>query len=235
MASLFNYLSSSILSKVVMAATGAVLVLFLLGHMIGNTQMYLGPDKMNAYAATLQGLGGALWIIRAILFLCIALHIITSLRLKFLNMAAKPVAYVRKEWVKATLTSRTMLLSGITVALFVIYHLLHFTVRATNPGYTELRDTLGRMDVYSMVVSGYQNVLITVVYMAAMVLLGFHLNHATLSAFQTLGVNHPKYNGIIEKGSIVLSLIIVIGFLSIPGGVLLGLITPVAAAAAGGM
>ena len=228
MAPFLNYLKSSILSKVVMASTGVVLVLFLFGHMLGNTQMYLGQDKMNHYAETLQGLGGALWIIRGVLLLCLLLHVITSIWLKFLNMSARPVAYQKKEWVKATVFSRTMLLSGVTIALFVTYHLMHFTIKNTNPAYAALRDGLGRMDVYSMVILGYQNIVISLVYITAMVLLGFHLNHATMSAFQTLGVNHPKYNGIIQTGSIALAALIVLGFISVPAGVLLGIIAPVA-------
>ena len=228
MAPLLNYLKSSILSKVVMASTGVVLLLFLLGHMIGNTQMYLGQEKMNHYAETLQGLGGILWVIRSVLFICFVLHVVTSIRLKFLNMDARPVPYKKKEWVKASLTSRTMLWSGVTIGLFLVYHIMHFTTKNANPAYAALRDALGRPDVYSMVIFGYQNVLISLVYLAAMTLLGFHLNHATLSAFQTLGVNHEKYNTIIHTGSIVLSLIIVIGFASVPLGVLAGIIAPIA-------
>ena len=228
MAPLLNYLKSSVLSKVVMAATGVVLVLFLVGHMIGNTQMYLGQDKMNHYAETLQGLGVLLWIIRGVLLTCLALHVVTSIRLKFLNMDARPVPYQKKEWVKASIFSRTMLSSGVTIALFVTYHLMHFTIKNTNPVYATLRDALGRADVYSMVIFGYQNALISAVYIVAMILLGFHLNHATMSAFQTLGVNHEKYNTIIQTGSVGLSVIIVIGFLSVPLGVLLGIIAPVA-------
>ncbi|MDH7515203.1 MAG: succinate dehydrogenase cytochrome b subunit [Bacteroidota bacterium] len=235
MASFFSFLRSSILSKVVMAATGIILLLFLIGHMLGNMQMYLGPARMNAYAAMLQGLGGALWIVRAVLFLSVVLHVITSIRLKLSNMAAKPSAYVRKKWVKATLTSRTMFLTGSTIALFVTYHLLHFTFKATHPQYAGLRDTFGRMDVYAMVIAAYREPLISLVYIAAMVLLGFHLNHATLSALQTLGVNHPKYNGFIEKLSITVSLLIVLGFISIPCGVFLEIIKPVQATVAGGM
>lgn len=222
MSALVRFLQSTILSKVVMAATGLLLVLFILGHMIGNLQMYLGQDKMNTYAATLQGLGGMLWLIRAALLLFLVLHVITSVRLKLLNMSARPVPYSKKATVVASLTSRTMMWTGSMIFFFVTYHLLHFTIKATNPMYGELVDATGRHDVYSMVVLGYQNVLISVTYIVAMILLGFHLFHAIASMFQTLGVNHPKYTPMIHGLGAVLAIVIVGGFLSIPFGVLFG-------------
>ncbi|MBN1447522.1 MAG: succinate dehydrogenase cytochrome b subunit [Bacteroidetes bacterium] len=222
MAALVRFLKSSILSKVVMAATGLVLVLFLLGHMAGNLQMYLGQEKMNTYAETLQGLGSLLWVIRAALFVFLVLHVITSIKLKWENYTARPEQYTVKKYVRASLSSRTMIWTGVMIFLFLTYHLLHFTVRATNPSYGGLFDALGRPDVYSMVVIGYSNVLIAVVYIAAMLLLGFHLFHAIESMFQTLGVNHEKYNPFIHGLSLTVSTIIMLGFISIPVGVLFG-------------
>jgi succinate dehydrogenase / fumarate reductase, cytochrome b subunit len=222
MSALVRFLQSTILSKVVMAGTGLLLVLFLLGHMIGNLQMYLGQDKMNTYAATLQGLGSLLWLVRAALLLALVLHVITSIRLKALNLGARPVGYAMKATVRATLTSRTMMWTGAMIFFFVVYHLLHFTIQATNPAYRDLVDGLGRHDVYSMVVLGYQNVLISGLYVIAMFLLGFHLFHAIASTFQTLGVNHSKYNPLINAVGALLTVVIVGGFLSIPFGVLFG-------------
>lgn len=222
MAALVRFLKSSILSKVVMAVTGLVLVLFLLGHMAGNLQMYLGQDKMNTYAETLQALGGLLWLVRAVLLLCLVLHVITSIKLKYDNYTARPEQYSMKKYVRASLSSRTMIWTGIMIFLFLTYHLLHFTILVTNPIYGDLIDLTGRHDVYSMVILGYQNVLISVVYIAAMILLGFHLFHATESMFQTLGVNHEKYNPFIHGLSLVLAVVIMVGFISVPVGVLFG-------------
>jgi succinate dehydrogenase / fumarate reductase cytochrome b subunit len=222
MAALVRFLQSTILSKVVVAVTGLFMVLFLLGHMTGNLQMYLGQETMNVYAETLQGLGGLLWVIRGALLLFLVLHVILTLRLKFLSMSARPEPYAVKNYVRATLTSRTMVWSGVMLSLFIVYHLLHFTVKATNPAYGGLFDAAGRHDVYSMVILGYSNVLISVVYIAAMILLGFHLFHAIESMFQTLGINHEKYNPIIHGLSVTLSTIIVVGFIMIPVGVLAG-------------
>jgi len=224
MATLMRFFKSTILSKVVMAATGFILVLFLLGHMSGNLQMYIGQDKMNHYAEFLQGLGNMLWAVRGFMLLCLVLHVWMSIRLKLLNLQARPVAYVKKNWVKATFSSRTMMWSGATIGFFVLYHLLHFTLGITNPESYHFTDSLGRHDVYSMVILGYQNIFVSGVYTIAMFLLGFHLNHAIASMFQTLGVNHPIYNGLIEKGGMILTILIVGGFLSIPFGVLTGII-----------
>ena len=125
---LFNYLKSTILSKVVMAVTGVIIVMFILGHTMGNMQIYLGQETFNNYAHTLQSLGKALWAIRAVLLLSIIFHIITSVRLKLLNLKAKPQKYYVKSYVKAKLTSRTMIWTGVMIAAFITYHILHFTV-----------------------------------------------------------------------------------------------------------
>jgi succinate dehydrogenase / fumarate reductase cytochrome b subunit len=222
MAALVRFFQSTILSKVVVAVTGLFMVLFLLGHMTGNLQMYLGQEKMNVYAETLQGLGGLLWIIRGALILFLVLHVFLSSRLKLLNLSARPEPYAKKDYVRATFFSRTMIWSGVMISLFIIYHLLHFTVKSTNPAYDGLFDAAGRHDVYSMVILGYSNVLISLVYISAMILLGFHLFHAIESMFQTLGVNHPKYNSFIHGLSVTLATIVVVGFTMIPVGVLAG-------------
>lgn len=129
----FTYLKSTILSKVVMAVTGVILVLFIIGHTLGNLQIYLGPETFNGYAEFLQGLGEILWIIRIVLFLSLVFHIITSVYLKFHNLNSKPTAYKVKNYVKAKLTSRTMIWTGIMIFAFLTYHLLHFTFGVTNP------------------------------------------------------------------------------------------------------
>ncbi len=124
---LFDYLKSTILSKVVMAVTGIILVLFLIGHSIGNLQVYIGRETFNAYAHFLQGLGELLWLIRIVLFLALIFHIITSIRLKFLNLSAKPDKYAVKKYLKANFSGRTMIWSGIVIFLFLVLHLGHFT------------------------------------------------------------------------------------------------------------
>ena len=220
MASLTRFLQSTILSKIVMAATGFALVMYLIIHMCGNLLIYYGRDHINTYGMFLHSLGPILLLLRLILLLCLILHVWTSIRLKFLNMSARPVPYAKKQWIKASLTSRTMLLSGVTIFTFVVYHVMHFTLGTTNPEHFHFLDPSGKHDVYSMVILGFQQLPISITYFIAMILVGFHLNHAIGSMFQTLGVSHPKYDTLIERGSAVLSVILVIGFLSVPIGVL---------------
>lgn len=128
-----NYLKSTILSKVVMAVTGVILLLFIAGHLVGNLQIFIGKDTFNHYAHVLQSLGELLWVIRSVLFISLILHIITSLYLNAVNNAAKPVKYQVKRYMKAKLNSRTMIWTGIMIAAFVTYHLLHLTAGVTNP------------------------------------------------------------------------------------------------------
>lgn len=225
---LMSFLKSTILSKVVMAATGVILVLFIIGHTLGNMQMYIGQEAFNAYAHFLQSLGELLWIFRIVMFISLILHVITSIRLKLLNLSAKPTKYKVKNYLKAKLTSRTMIWTGIMVFAFLVYHLLHFTggiIDASNYGHPEAYGPGGifeRHDVYFMVIHSFQQLAISIPYIVGVVLLGFHLNHAIQSAFQTLGVNHPKYTPCIGRWSVGLSVIIVLLLISLPISILLG-------------
>lgn len=130
---ILNFLRSTILSKVVMAATGVILLLFICGHLLGNMQVFLGREAFNHYAQMLQSMGEFLWIIRGVLLLSLVLHIITSIRLSALNSAAKPVKYQIKSYAKAKVNSRSMLFTGIMIFAFLTYHILHFTMGKTNP------------------------------------------------------------------------------------------------------
>ena len=220
-------LTSSIGGKVIMALSGVGLVLFLLVHMAGNLQMFLGPEAMNNYGVALRKLGPLLWVIRLGLLGIFVAHAIYAIRLKLQNRAARPVAYVAKKTVKATLASRTMVLSGLIVLAFAVYHLLHFTFGVTDPRHFQLTDSQGRHDIYNMVVHGFQNVFVSGFYILAMVLLFSHLSHGASSFFQSLGWNHPRYNSFIKKFGPVVAWLICLGFVAVPLAVLLGLIEPV--------
>jgi succinate dehydrogenase / fumarate reductase cytochrome b subunit len=227
---LFDFLKSSILSKIAMAVTGLLLVLFIVGHMVGNLQVFLGRDVFNTYAHFLQSLGELLWVIRFALFATLVVHIISSIRVKLLNAGAKPVKYSIKKYVKATWFGRSMLLTGITVFIFLAYHLAHFTIGAVDPSNFHFDEVYGpngmfvRHDAWLMVVMGFKQPIVALLYIAGVILLGFHLNHAIQSMFQTLGWNHPKYFPTIEKSSVVFSVIIVLLYMTIPVSILLGLV-----------
>ena len=224
------FTSSSIGAKVVVAITGLLMVGFVLAHMVGNLQVFLGQEVYNAYAHMLQSLGGLLWVARIGLLAAVAAHIYFTIKLNLANKAARPVAYQTKKWTRASLQSRTMVLSGLVVLFFVLYHLAHFTLGITDPSYKELVDAAGRHDVYAMFIKGFSNPLVAGLYMVANVLLALHLSHGVSSVFQTLGVSHPKYTPLLNKlgpalavvvaaGNVVMPLAVQLGFLTLPVGV----------------
>lgn len=204
--------------KIVMAVTGALLFLWLIGHMVGNLQIFLGPAKINAYAHFLHGPAAEfLWVVRAVMILAVVLHIVAAVQVTVANWRARPLGYAVKKNVETTYAARTMIVSGPVILLYLVYHLLMFTFLKVGPG---VSDT----DVYSNVVQAFQVPLISGVYIAAMLLLGFHLWHGAWSMLQTLGANHPKYNRLRKIVATALSAIIALGFLSVPAAVLLGVI-----------
>ena len=224
--SIFSYLKSSILSKMVMAVTGVMLVLYIVIHTVGNLLIYLGPDSINSYSQFLHSLGPLLWVVRAGLILAAVLHVWTSIALKLDNLDAKPDKYAVKRYVKAKLTSRTMLWTGIAIFLFVIYHVSHLTLGSTHPEHidTEIVNNIERTKVYDMVILGFKSPFVSIGYIIAVVIVGFHLNHAIQSMFQTLGLNHPSYFPRIQKCSVSLSVLIVLCLVSIPITILLGIV-----------
>lgn len=211
-----------------------MLVGYVLVHTAGNMLIYVGKDAINSYSGFLHSLGPALWVIRAVLIIGAVLHVITSVYLKMHNLSSKPQKYAVKNYVKAKLTSRTMIWTGIMIFCFVVYHLMHFTFRTTNPQHylpefyrpvhavTDV--VMERLDVFTMIVLGFKNPVISVCYIIAVTLVGFHLNHAIQSMFQTLGFNQKNYFSCLEKWSTAISFIITLCLISIPVSVLLGLV-----------
>jgi len=213
-----GFYEASIGKKVVMAVTGCILFLFVVGHLLGNLQVYLGPEVLNAYARKLRELGPLLWVVRGVLLLSVLVHIITGVQLWLANRAARPVGYVRRNWVRGSFSSRTMILSGPLIGLFVLYHLLHLTWGTVHPEFNH------ELDVYANVVRGFSHWPASLAYIVAMVVLGFHLAHGIWSMFQSVGWNHPRYMPAIQKAAVVLAVLIVAGNISIPVAVLAGIV-----------
>jgi succinate dehydrogenase / fumarate reductase cytochrome b subunit len=215
------FLRSSLGLKIVMALTGVVLLGFVVAHMIGNLQVYMGPEALNAYAVLLRALGhgAALWVARAVLLVSVVLHIWSAWRLTQMNNAARAVGYREKVYREATYASRTMRWSGVLLLLFVVYHLMHFTfgVRAVHPRFVP-------GDVYHNFVTGFQNPLVSGFYILAMLALGLHLYHGAWSFMQTLGLSHPKYNHLRHAFASFITLVVVAGNISFPVAVLAGLL-----------
>ncbi|GDX63394.1 MAG: succinate dehydrogenase cytochrome b subunit [Ignavibacteria bacterium] len=230
MSSLLHFLRSTVFTKIVMAISGLLIIGFLVGHLLGNLLMFAGPEKINGYALGLKNLGPLLWLVRIAMITAFGLHVWSSIELASRNRSARPIAYDTKKSLKSTLASRTMLVSGMAILFFVIYHLLHYTFGIIQPntyyagGYR--MESTGEIvhHVYNMVVAGFQNPFIALSYMIALAFMSSHVSHATSSAFQTLGVTNPNISKITSKIGPALAAIFLIGYLSIPIGVMIGVI-----------
>lgn len=216
---------ATVARKVVVAITGAILYGFVFVHMVGNLQLYSGPEKINAYAEFLKSKPPLLWGFRTVLLLAVLTHGLLSLQLWLRNRAARPVGYARQDFQAASVASRTMVLSGPLIGLFVVYHLLHLTVGSAHPSFSAT-------DVYTNVVVGFQNPLVSAFYVAAMVALGFHLYHGAYSLFQTLGLRTAKWDRLLKVVLTAVSLVIVVVNISFPIAVLSGVVKPSGAAPA---
>ncbi|MCP5517587.1 MAG: succinate dehydrogenase cytochrome b subunit [Verrucomicrobiales bacterium] len=229
---LVRLFGSSVGKKLVMAATGLVLVLFVLGHMIGNLQVFLGPEALNRYAAFLQSNREVLWAVRLVLLTCVGLHVWSALKLSSENRAARPLDYDgRPAPAAATYASRTMLMSGLIVAAFILYHLLHYTVRVeainfTGKSFLDLKEAAPgggeRHDVFKMVILGFRQPLVSLFYLVGVGLLCLHLSHGLRAMFQSLGLLTHKCGPLIARAAPVVAWILFLGYVSIPLAVLLG-------------
>ncbi len=209
----------------IVAVTGLILILFVIGHLVGNLQIFLGPEWINGYAQHLRDLGPLLWLTRIALFLTVLIHIYYTIRLAIENRRARPQRYRRKDTVKATLTSRSMVWSGVILLAFIIFHILHFTIRATDPRFSTLPlDPLKHYDVYSMMVLGFSYPLISAFYIFSMFLLALHLSHGSSSFFQSLGLNNQNLTARLAWAGRVFAWLLFVGYSSIPAAVLLGLV-----------
>ncbi len=220
----FGLFKSSIGRKMIVAVTGFILLGFVIAHLLGNLQIFLGAEWLNDYAQHLADLPLLLWPARIFLLLTLIVHIVTSLTLAIENKKARPTPYVFKATVQASVASRTMVISGLLIFLFIAYHLLHFTFGITNPEFFHLLDSKGRHDVYSMVILSYQNYWISIVYILAMIVLYLHLSHGAPNFLQSLGLTNEKTLGRIGVIGNAVAWFLLIGNCSIPIAIMAGLI-----------
>lgn len=216
--------SDSVGRKVVMAVTGLLMVLFVVGHLLGNLTIFAGEQGINAYAAKLHELGPVLWGTRIVMGVAVVLHLVISIQITLENRAANPTQYAVTRHLKATFASKSMIWTGLLIGAFVTYHLLHFTFRVT-PGVVVGTDSLSRFDVNGMVKAAFHNPGIAAVYLVAMISLFLHLSHGIQSTFQSLGFNNsvmlPRYG----TGGRWLSALFLVGYGSIPVLILVGLLS----------
>ena len=212
-----RFYSSTVGKKAVMAVSGCILFLFVLGHLAGNLQIYEGPEKLNDYSRLLHSMPGLLWGARITLLVMVVLHIWSSMQLAIRNNAARPTSYIKKKTAGSSYASRTMYWSGPIILAFVIYHLLDFTFGTVNPNFQE-------GNVYANVVASFQLPLVSAFYVLAMLLLCLHLYHGLWSMFQSLGVHPPHYTLTLKRSAAVLAILIAAGNISIPVSVMTGLV-----------
>lgn len=208
--------------KAIMAVTGLLLFLFLVGHLLGNLQIFEGPEKINKYAVFLRSLPALLWTTRIVLLVSVILHIWSSFQLWLLQREARPIGYVKKVNLSSTYASRTMQWSGPILLAFIIWHLLQFTFGAVHPG-----APFDEHNVYNNVVLGFQVWPVSLFYIIAMSMLCYHLYHGLWSMFQSLGFSHPVYTPVLKALAKVSGIVLAIGYISIPVAVLTGFIKPV--------
>lgn len=214
-----GFFSSTVGKKVVMAVTGLILFGFVIGHMVGNLTVYLGPKAMNDYAEFLHTFlhGGGIWVARLGLLAAAAGHIWAMTSLTLTNSAARPVAYKQVTHRASTYASRAMRWSGVLILAFVVFHLLHLTTGAVHPQFVPGQ-------AFHNVVTGLKVAPVAFFYLLANLALGMHLFHGASSMLQTLGLNHARYNALRNTVSTGIALVVVAGNLSFPVSVLAGLV-----------
>lgn len=221
---LVQFFSTTIGKKFLVALTGLFMVVFLLVHLAGNLEIFSGPEAVNQYSAFLHSMPKFIWAFRIALIVAVVAHIWLTVSLTNHNRQARKDAYLVKKSRKASFSSRTMMVSGLTVLVFVCYHLAHYTVGLTNPELMQLVDSHGRHHVYNMMVMGFSHPLVAGFYMLAQILLAYHLSHGVSSAARTLGVtDHLLYRKIRAVG-VMFAVVVAVLYISIPGSVLLGLV-----------
>jgi succinate dehydrogenase / fumarate reductase cytochrome b subunit len=222
-----NIFVSSLGKKFIMAVTGFVLLLFVIGHLAGNLQVFLGAEAINRYGHFLQSNPELIWPARVVLLAMLLLHIWSAAQLSIENSAARPVAYSQYEPVGSSYASRSMLMSGIIIFVFVVYHLLHFTVQVqylnlTGQSFVSFLDPEKQHDIFKMLVVGFNNGWVSGFYIFGMALLCLHLSHATSSMFQSLGWKNEAYRPFLDNAARVGAVLIFLGYTSIPVAILLG-------------
>lgn len=224
MKALIQVLTSSLGRKYIMGITGFALVAFVIIHMLGNLQIFLGEETLNTYAHLLKASAEFLWVFRLGLLAMVVLHLAAAISLVMENKKARGKAYV-KEQNSASWASRTMAVSGIIVLSFVIYHLLHFTAHVVDPGFSQLLDENGKPDVYRMVIVGFSNVWISGFYIVGVGLLCWHMSHGVSSMFQSLGFRNARSAPLLDKLAIAVAVVIFLGMTAVPTAVLFKIVS----------
>ncbi len=217
---------STIGKKIIMAVTGLIGIAFVFLHMVGNLQVFIGQNKFDAYAALLHGpLAELLWVARAVLIVAVLLHVLMAWQLTQRAHAARPVDYRKREAQVSTLSSRTMRWGGVLLLVFIVFHILHFTVGAIDPaGVFHNTDAMGRHDIYGDVVASFRIWWVSAFYLLSMVFLGLHLFHGAWSSLRTLGFARPSEHPLHRRIAAAVAIAVWLGFTLVPLGVIAGIV-----------
>jgi succinate dehydrogenase / fumarate reductase, cytochrome b subunit len=208
---------SSIGKKALMALTGLILSAYVVAHLLGNMQIYMGSEAIDRYARFLHSNVGVIWTARVVLLAAVLVHAISGIQLYMRKASARPVEYHTRANLQGSTASRTMLVSGVVILLFVVYHVLHLTTGTVHPAYEELAP-------FHNVTTGFRQPLAAGIYIVAMIGVGFHLWHGLYSMFHSLGLSHPRYTPGVRKAAALVATIIALGNISVPVAVLTGLL-----------
>ena len=214
--------TSTVGRKLVMAVTGQLMVLFVVGHVAGNSTIYF--HKLNAYAAGLHALPVLVLAVRLTMLAAVCFHLFYAIQLKLENSDARPEPYQKKKNLESTFGGRNMVWTGAIIGTFLVYHLLHFTFQVIDPATAALRnlDDAGRPDVFLMVARGLQRTGIAALYLFAVTALWFHLSHGIQSSFQTLGLNGERSFPSIRKGGSLAAVVLLLAYAAIPVALVAG-------------
>ena len=209
---------SSIGKKVVMAATGLIMVAYLITHVLANLLVFQGPINLNAYSAFLHGTGGALWAARLVLLAALVLHVIAAVQLANRRFEARPIGYAGgREPQVSTWASRSIRWGGALILAFLVYHILHFTIGTAHPNFID-------GNPYHNVATGFHSLPVVALYLIAMVMVGLHLYHGVWSSGRSLGVSAPSPHPLRRSVALVLALLVWLGFTVIPLAVYAGVV-----------
>jgi succinate dehydrogenase / fumarate reductase cytochrome b subunit len=226
MNSLAAFYHSTIGKKIIMGVTGLIGIGFVILHMAGNLQVFIGQSKINSYGALLHGpLAELTCLLRIILIVSLILHVTMAYQLTQRSAAARPVGYQKKTPQVATLASRTMKWGGVLLLIFIVFHILHFTTETIDPGgWRGMTDLEGHRDVYGNLIASFHIWWVALFYIVAMIFLGLHLYHGAWSSVRTLGYAKPSGHPLHRKIALAVAAIVWLGFTLVPVGVIVGLI-----------
>jgi succinate dehydrogenase / fumarate reductase cytochrome b subunit len=218
--------TSTVGRKILVAISGQLMVLFVIAHLLGNSSIFI-PGGINAYAEHIHALPPLVWAIRIVMLASLIIHLYFGIQITLENRAAKPISYAVGKQLKASFSSKNMIWTGLLLMAFIIFHLLHFTVRVM-PDVASRLSSLSAgtsFDVYSMVVGSFRHGAIAALYIAAMVVLFLHLNHGIQAFFQTMGWNSDRTLPAISKAGRTIAVIFLLGYSSIPVFILFRILT----------